>query len=510
MLRSACVLVAVGCALGACDRAGPGGGSGGPASGSVGGSEATPDVVIAAAEGVSRPPFVFGPADEAMLEEISRAAFGYFWSDVHPETGMVRDRSSAEVVSVAGVGFQLSALVVGAERGWVSREDAEGRARLILSSLANAPENRRWGLFFHYLDGETGGPSREGYETVVSTIDSALLFAGMATASSYFGGEVAALADAMLEAADWRAFLVVGPSGEADDVYISLGWKASDGADPGGDGELLPFAWVDAGAEHRLVTFLAVGAQEGRDLDPRQYYRLRRTLGMVEGVGPVVWFPWSGALFTSFFSHCWIDYAHMGADDPASLGVERRASVDWWENSRRLALMHRNAAIENPEGFATVGPDSWGVGASDGPTGYHVAHLFPEPMEMPGSIVEVDFPPQRPDDNWMDGTIAPYAAGSCIMFTPAESVAALRHYRSLRGDDGEPLVWRGPEAGGFGFLDAFNLDAGWVAPDYVAIDQGPLLLGIENARSGLLWRVFHGHPVAARAVSRLGMRTEAE
>ena len=129
---------------------------------------------------------------------------------------------------------------------------------------------------------------------------------------------------------------------------------------------------------------------------------------------------------------------------------------------------------------------------------------------MPDSIVEVDYPPQRPADNWMDGTIAPYAAGASIMFTPAESVAALRHYRALTGDDGEPLVWRGLEAGGFGFLDAFNLDAGWVAADYVAIDQGPLLLGIENARSGLLWRTFHRHPLVERAVTRLRLRTEYE
>ncbi|QKK08014.1 MAG: DUF3131 domain-containing protein [Planctomycetota bacterium] len=220
MLRSACVLVAIGCVLGGCQRAGQDGGAG-DADRVTAVPAGDGGVVVESPTGVSRPPFSFAPADEALLEEVSRAAFEYFWSDVHAATGMVRDRSSAEVVSVAGVGFQLSALVVGAERGWVSREEAEARARLILSSLSSAPENRRAGLFFHYLDGETAGPSREGYETVVSTIDSALLFAGMVTASSYFGGEVAALADGMLEAADWREFLVVGPSGEPDDVYTS-------------------------------------------------------------------------------------------------------------------------------------------------------------------------------------------------------------------------------------------------------------------------------------------------
>ncbi|HZW08404.1 MAG TPA: glucoamylase family protein, partial [Phycisphaerales bacterium] len=315
------------------------------------------------------------------------------------------------------------------------------------------------------------------------------------------------IGDELVAAADWTAFFEPEPRAPWAEGFISLGWRPDDPRDPAGPGEVLPFGWVDAGCEHRLVTFLGVCADEGKGPAPSQYYRLRRTLGTYDDLGPIVWFPWSGALFTAFFSHCWIDYAHMGPDDPAAHGVERRARVDWWENSRRLATMHRLKAIENPRGFRTVGPNAWGVGASDGPDGYHVAHLHPEPIPMPGAVPGEDYPPERSQDDWLDGTIAPYAAGSCIMFTPQASLAALRHYRSLRYDDGRPLVWREPDPGRrrYGFLDAYNVDRAWVATDYVAIDQGPLLLAIENARTGLVWRLFHAHPRIQSGMERLGL-----
>ncbi len=471
-------------------------------------SQGVEDTVIASPAGVPRPPFDFAEADAELLEEVQHGAFLFFWNDVHPETGMVRDRSSAEIVSVAGVGFQLSALPIGVEHGWVTRGEATERAELILRSLLAAPDNRHAGVFFHYLDGKTAQPSRSGYETLASTIDSALLFAGVITASSYFGGEVAEMGDRLLRDADWTAFFEPEPAAEWARGFVSLGWRPDDPAQTAGPGVVLPFSWLDAGDEQRLVTFLAVCAEEGKNLPPQKYYELRRKLGAYADLGEIVWFPWSGALFTSFFSHCWIDYAHMGADDPTAVGVDRRSRVDWWENSRRLATMHRLKAIENPRGFATIGPDAWGIGASDGPDGYQVAHLHPSPIPMPGAIEGVDYPPENSADDWIDGTVAPYAAGSAIMFTPEASLAALRHYRGLRDAQGDPVVWREPDAasGQFGFLDSFNLDRDWTASDYVAIDQGPLLLAIENARTGLVWRLFHEHPVVERGMSRLRLR----
>jgi hypothetical protein len=123
---------------------------------------------------------------------------------------------------------------------------------------------------------------------------------------------------------------------------------------------------------------------------------------------------------------------------------------------------------------------------------------------MPGARPEFDFSTHRPDDDYGDGTLAPYGAGASILFDPAASIAAMRSYQALEGPGGVPLVWRDPRPGtGYGFLDAFNLDGPWAALDCVAIDQGPLLLAIENARTGLVWDLFHAHPAVRAGMKRL-------
>ena len=110
-------------------------------------------------------------------------------------------------------------------------------------------------------------------------------------------------------------------------------------------------------------------------------------------------------------------------------------------------------------------------------------------------------------EEWCNGVVPPYAAGSAIMFAPAESLAALREYMSLRDADGQPLVWRNPDDGGYGFVDAFSLDPAYGHDENLGIDQGPLLLAIENVRTGLVWRLFMTHPAAQRAVERLQLKS---
>jgi hypothetical protein len=469
-------------------------------------------IQIVSPAGTPRPPFRnhFSEADEAFLDEVQRAAFLYFWQASHPDTGFIPDRTAKpDVTSVAGVGFQLSALPIGVERGWVSLSEARDRALLILTSLENRPEIRKAGFYQHFIHSQTGGLHTDTLEHVVSTIDSALLFSGMLTAGSYFGGEVRRAADAAFERADFRFFLSGPEEPEAwKRGFVSLGWKPDSLEDAAGEGSVLPYYWIDSGCEHRLVAFLgACAPREKHRLTAAHYYSLRRSLGTDEAAGPMVWFPYSGALFVNQFSHCWVNYAAMGQDSPAAHGFEpaRRASVDWWENSRRHTLMHRRKAIELASEFPTFGPNAWGLSASDCPRGYCVPGLFPETLPMPGAKPHFDFAPDRPRDNPGDGTIAPYAAGTSIMFEPDLALAALRHSRSLTDSAGEPLLWRDPAQGGYGFLDAYNLGADWVAEDYVAIDQGPLLLAIENARTGLIWRLFHQHPWVAEGTARLGL-----
>jgi hypothetical protein len=468
-----------------------------------------PTTVIEPAPGVHKPPFRFNAPDEAMLDDIQRGCFLFFWHEVSPKTGMVVDRTSGPLVSVAGVGFQLSALPIGVERKWVSKDDARERASLILSSLQNNRANRRHGLFYHYLDPDTAGPHTGSHEHVISTIDSALLIAGIITAGEYFGGSVKQAADALVRECDWQSFVLRKSQRAYEEGFISLGFRPSDPASPDGAGELLPYVWADAGDEQRLVTFLGVGAvkKAGR-VEPEVYYRLRRQLGSYRDTGPLVWFPWSGALFTNVFAHCWIDFRSYGTDNPAGFGIEHRAPVDWWENSRRAVRLHQLKARDNPRGFAGWGKNAWGLTASDAPSGYAVPGVFPVAIPMEGAAPNVDFAVHTVQDDLGDGTLAPYAAGSAIMFDQEASLAALRHYQGLRGPDGKALVWRepNPAAREYGFRDAFNQGKGWVATDYVAIDQGPLILSIENARTGLIWRLFSGSEVAKGAAERLRLR----
>ncbi len=470
-------------------------------------------ITIASPEGTLRPPFSFSSEDEALLDKVERGAFNFLWMQGSPDrgiaTGMAPDRTSKTTVSVAGVGFQLSGICVGVERGWITRDQGRERCELILRSLMNQPDNRKAGLFYHFLDAQHAGQPAEAYERCVSTIDSALLMSGILTASQYFGGDVRIMGDRLFADADWQ-FFIAPPDAKDPQIrgFMTLGWKPAEATAPTGAGALLPYGWVDNGDEHRLVTFLGVCApREAHRVNPAVYYRMRRQLGHYKDSGPMVWFPWSGALFTSFFANCWINYAAMGPDDPTFWGVPQRAHVDWWENSRRIAAMHKRKAAENPRQLPGIGKDSWGMTASDIDGGYAVPGLFPEYLHMPGAQEPRDFVQWPITDDWGDGTVAPYGAGSCIMFDPTGAVAALRHYRSLEVGSSRPL-WNDPDSGGYGFQDAFNVGAKWVAPDCLAIDQGPLLLSIENARTGLIWNTFHAHPCVKAGMERLRLHLD--
>lgn len=475
-----------------------------------------PPLTIASAPGAPRPPYHFSADDDAFLNDIEHGAFNYLWH-ASGKAGMCPDRSSKPIVSVAGVGFQLSAIPVGVERHWISREEGEQRTLLILDALAKNPDNRKAGLFYHFIDADTAGQPSGGYEHAVSTVDSALLFAGLLTASSYFGGDVQRRADALFAAADWRFFIAgderdggkgtpiaKSPPHDFERGFIALSWRPDSLKSPSGDGKLSPYYWLDSGDEHRLVTFLAVCAPvESRRADASLYYRLRRQVGAYtsadgQETGPFVYVPFSGALFTAFFAHCWLDYSHMGADDPASFGADHRPSVDWWENSRRTARLHQLKCAENPEHKPNLGKNAWGLSACDAASGYIVPGLYPPRLAFPGERQGFDFSDFKYHDDYDDGTLAPYAAGCSILFDRDAALAALHYDRSL-----DLPLWHDPASGGFGFQDSFNLPTRWFAPDCVAIDQGPLLLCLENARTGLIWRLFSAHPAVRAGLDRL-------
>lgn len=425
----------------------------------------------------------FSDEDERLLDQIQRGCFNYFWQEVGSPALLVKDRLKAPCASIAAVGFQLSSLPIGVERGWCSRDDARRRAETILRSLIERDDNKYRGMYAHFPDHHTAGVNTAGFDPEISTVDTALLLAGVITAAEYFGAEVGKLADRMVSDVNWKAFEL------KPDGFISMAWKPADPANPAAGGHLLDHKWWINSDEERLVYLFAVGAPRDEfALDPAVYYKLKRELRSHADLPPFV-ASWPGPLFTYFFSHCWIDYQTLGPDDPSRFDSDA-PRVDWFENSRRAVLTHKRRCNECPDCRLELGDNGWGLSACVGRDGYIVPHVRPNLADH---------------DAFHDCTITPYAAGSAIMFTRQESMAALRAFYELKTPDGKRLAWSDPSSGGYGLADSFCIKQGFVCDDYVGIDEGPLLLAIENARTKLIWNTFMKSPHVQRGLKRLGL-----
>ena len=428
--------------------------------------------------------YKFSSDDDKFLDEVQHAAFLYFWKEVGEPAKLAKDRKRADASSIAAVGFQLAALPIAVERGWVKRAEAEQVARTVLTTLLGRTDNRYKGMYKHFPDFNTGGKPPSGYNSECSTVDSSLLFAGAMAAASYFGGDVDKLTERMLREADWKFFTAT------NDGMMSMGWESKSYDPSDGKGELIKAKWHIASCEEHIIYFLAVGSPEPeRAVSPELYYRLQRTVKR-HGDGEPFVVSAQGTLFHYFFSHLFIDYRRFDADNPRDFGVDG-PRVDWFENSRRATLAHIARCKELSSKYKTLTGNIWGLSAAAARDGYIVPEIMPNLIDK---------------EQLHEGTVAPYAAAASIVFTPAESVAALRAMRELKGEDGKPFVWRDPSAGGYGFLDSFNLDQKHAEEDYTGIDQGPMLLAIENARTGLVWRLFMQHPIAKAAVERLKLK----
>ena len=346
-------------------------------------------------------------ADEELLDEVQHAAFLYFWREVGRPAMLVRDRYKASVASVAAVGFQLASLPIGVEHGWIRRHAGCDRARTILTHLLDGTDNRHAGVFLHFVDHQTGRLSESGYEVVASTVDHALLVAGAIPAAEYFGGDVAVLVKRLIGATNWQAF-VVPPNG-----FLSMGWRPDNPKRMAGPGTLLQPQWSIASDEERLIYLFAAGApRPGHAVAASAYYRLERQIEHFDRLPPFV-VSANGSLFTYFLSHLWIDYRRLGQDDPARFGC-RAPRVDWFENSRRAILTHRQRCIEQARRLKTLAADRWGLSPCAGRDGYIVPCVRPNRCRQ---------------DRWYDGTVAPYAAIAAIEFLPRESIAAIREMR---------------------------------------------------------------------------------
>jgi hypothetical protein len=437
------------------------------------------------------PPPLDSARTAAFLDTVEERTFNYFWMLTNPQNGLTPDRApSPSFSSIAAVGFALTAYPIGAERGYVTRAQAAERTLTTLRFFWTAPQDSTTtgvtgyrGFFYHFLDMSTG----LRFQTVeLSTIDTALLLAGVLFSQSYFDGadtteaEIRALADSIYLRVDWSWAQARPPA-------VSMGWHPESG--------FIPADWIGYN-EGMIIYVLALGSP-------------------THPVAPAAWDAWTsgyrwgswyglphvgfGPLFGHQYSHVWIDF--RGIQD----AYMKARGIDYFENSRRATYVQRRYAHANPDAWKGYSASVWGLTACDGPANATVVvggrtRLFHTYWARGASFTEITD----------DGTIAPTAAGGSVPFAPEIVIPALI---AMRETYGSHLFST------YGFRDAFNptftasapvergeVDPtlGWFDADYLGIDQGPILAMIENYRSGFVWSVMRRNAHIVRGLTRAG------
>lgn len=416
--------------------------------------------------------------DTVLLDRLQQAAFSYFLEFANPDNGLIADTSLAGAPSsIAATGFGLSAYAAGVERGWINRQDAAARTLATLRFFAKSAQSRDKdatgykGLYYHFLDMKTG---RRTWRSELSLIDSALLIAGMLTAAAYFNqeneieAEIRSCADMLYARANW-AWALDGKEA------LWLGWKPRTG--------FLPYRW-ESYSEAIILYALAL-ASPSYPIGKESYDAFTRKFDwMTAQERP---FLYAGPLFIHLFSHAWIDF--RGIRD---LAVAEH-DMDYFENTRRAIAVQRDYAIDNPGGFSGYGADLWGLTSCDGP---QRPRRLQNGRRQEFSGYAARGAPLGPDD----GTIAPWAPLACLPFEPNLAMSATRHILSRYPG----VIEAGRFVGSFNPSVPGKTPGGWLNDRSVGLDQGLLVMMIENHRSGLLWELLRQSPVIRRGLRRAG------
>ncbi len=422
-----------------------------------------------------------GNLDDEMLEKIQKKAFTYFLGETNPSNGLVADKNRQDYpASIAATGLALSAYPVGVERGFISRLKAAEITLTTLRFFHSSPQGPERdatgykGFYYHWLDMQTG---RRAWKCELSTIDSALLLAGALTAATYFDREseiehqIRMLAEALYRRADWQW----AQNGEAS---VTHGWKPERG--------FLRYRWK--GYDEALLLYILGLGSPTHPLPDESYAAWLSTYAWKKIYGYEL--VYAGPLFIHQLSHVWIDF--HGIQDK----YMRDKGLDYFENSRRATYVQQHYAIRNPLEFAFYKENCWGITASDGPG--------PSLREIDG-IKRVFFGyksrgvPYGPDD----GTLAPWAVIASLPFAPEIVLPATRYYMNEIHLE---------QADSYGFKASFNPSypvksgsaVGWVSPWNYGLNQGPIILMIENYRSGLIWRLMRQCPHLVTGLRRAG------
>jgi hypothetical protein len=415
-------------------------------------------------------------SDEALLDRLQRAAFGYIVDYANADNGLVADTSrDGSPCSIAVVGFALTCYPVAVKHGWLSREDAATRTLKTLQFFWNAPQGDQpdatgyMGFYYHFLDMKTG---RRVWQCELSLIDTTLLLAGMLAAGCYFDGpgdeaEIRRLSDALYRRVDWRWAL-------NDSSTLAQGWKPECG--------FLHYGW-EGYNEATILYVLALGSPT-HALPPSGFTGWAFTYQWENLLGRDVLY--SGPLFTHLFSHAWIDFREIQD------AFMRETGCDYFRNTQNAVAVHREYGARNPRGYAGYCRDFWGVTAGDGPGD---EELKEDDWDRRFFGYMSRGVPYGPDD----GTIAPWAMLATLPFNPEAAMAGTRHllrtYPRVCVEDRfssgfNPTLVRDGES--------------WLSAGWYGLDQGLLVLMIENHRGGMPWALMRSCPGVVDGLRRAG------
>jgi hypothetical protein len=419
--------------------------------------------------------------EEVFIDSLQHRSFLFFLNEINPELGIVKDRTAEWTASsIAASGFALPSYAVGAERGWITRSEAADLTLTMLRFFLNSEQSADTeatgfkGFYYHFLDMSTG---KRTWDCELSTIDTALLIAGIIFARQYFNrnddteSEIREIASKLIDRLDWNYFTITTP-GEYENT-ISMGWIPGKGFHPMG--------WRGYNEALILYVLAAGGNLNNADAAYQAWLDGYHWKTPYPGLSHVAFPP----LFGHQYSHMFIDF--RGLKD----NYMSKKNIDYFENSRRATYVQRQYAIDNPQSWKGYDSLTWGLTACDGP-GEDYNFNDKKFLSYAGRGTS------GPDLVFFDdGTIAPTAAAGSIAFAPEIVVPALMNMLEIEN------LW-----GPYGFFDSFNPTLDWVNSDYIGIDQGPIVVMIENFRTGLIWNYFMNDSLIQTGLKKLGFEKE--
>lgn len=417
-----------------------------------------------------------------LMEKELRGCFNFFWEEWNddpesPTFGMTNGdyvgMNKYSPISIEEQGFYFTAIIIGVDRGWITRKEGEQR---IISTLNTLKKLKRInGFWYHFIDADTGKRGwKDSHNIELSNASAGTMLLGALAAAEYFGGEIETLTNELYREMNWKWFT----NPETKHPYLACYPEDLPDTVPRGITEEGMFGGWSAYSEHIFLYILAAGSpNQNFATGADSYYAMKAYRGGYKGEEFIIC--GTGAAFTYQWTHAFVDFRNL----------RDKLGRDWFANSRHAALAARQYAIDNAYRIKGLGENSWGMSASISPTSGYSGHYGSYPIGIGYKLLE-------------DGTVAPYGALSFLPFTPKASISALKHMYTIPG-----LI------GKYGLYDAYSYktkaqgNQPWIAKSYLGIDKGLVLLMFENYSTQLIWKLLHQNKYIKKGLKTLEFAT---